>query len=92
MQAAEARRRMRDALAKGQMVWSFHVNLRGSQRVVQVADIKEALKSAPLPERSKTNRGEAWLFTGEIETGDRLCVVVGYDSEYPTVVSVWWKT
>ena len=91
MNPADARRRMRDALSSGQMVWSFHVDQRGAQRNVQVADIKDALKSAPLPQRSETNLGEAWLFTGETETGERLCVVVGYDNDHPTVVSVWWK-
>jgi hypothetical protein len=92
MNPAEARRRMRDALASGRMIWSFHAGQRGAQRSVQVADIKDALMSAPLPKQSTTNPGEAWLFTGQTETGAELCVVVGYDNEHPTVVSAWWKT
>jgi Domain of unknown function (DUF4258) len=92
MDPADARRKMRDALSGNRLNWSIHQRQRSAQRAVQVADIKDALRSAPLPERSTTNPGEAWLFTGKTETGEILCVVVGYDDNEPTIVSVWWKS
>ena len=45
---------------------------------------------ARLPERSTTSPGEAWKFIGKTESAESLCVVVGFDSEDPTIVTVWW--
>jgi hypothetical protein len=91
MNAIEARRRMRDALAQNRLVYSTHSGDRQEEKQVQFADIKDALKSAPLPVRSETNPGEAWVFTGVTEDGLQLAVVVGYDRPNPTVVTEWWK-
>lgn len=91
MHAADALRKMRDALSGNRLIWSSHQGLRRGQRAVQVADIKDALRSASLPVQSTTNAGEAWVFTGKTETGEQLCVVVGYDDDEPTIVTVWWK-
>jgi len=89
MNAAEARRRMREALTNGTLRYSRHTRERSQQRGVQVADIKEALLSAGLPDRSTTNPGEAWRFTGQTESA-ALCVVVGFDAADPTIITVWW--
>ena len=81
---------MRDALAAGTLRWSVHLGQRRGQRNVQVMDVKEALASAGLPQRSTSNPGEAWVFEGTNEDGDRLKVVVGFDDTDPTIVTVWW--
>jgi hypothetical protein len=89
MNAAEARRRVRDALRDNTLRWSIHQRQRRNQRSVQAQDVREALANAGLPTRSETNPGEAWKFIGKAEDGT-LTVVVGFDADDPTIVTVWW--